>query len=220
MFPVVLALGGKPLPNHQVSMLLNSTATMHRPLFVLPSCPLLNWHAPTCTLTLTPNPNPSQQVAQQIRRQVVEATGLTCSCGVAANKMLAKVCSDIHKPDGQYVLANTREAVTHFIETLPVRKIPGIGAACYRGRQSATAAVKAGSMDSKFKFFSITDLCQNEPWKGRVTHVVSHVPSQLPELAVLGDYRIKSVLRKMTIRRVFHNALVCLTNQLYLCMST
>lgn len=41
-----------------------------------------------------------QQVVEEIRRRVKEATKLTCSGGIACNKMLAKICSDVKKPDG------------------------------------------------------------------------------------------------------------------------
>lgn len=40
-------------------------------------------------------------MAEAIRQAVREETRLTCSVGVAPNRMLAKVCSDLHKPDGQ-----------------------------------------------------------------------------------------------------------------------
>jgi hypothetical protein len=50
-------------------------------------------------------------------------TRLTCSAGVAPNKRLAKVCSDINKPDGQYVLPASRDAVLAFISSLPIRKV-------------------------------------------------------------------------------------------------
>lgn len=43
--------------------------------------------------------------------------------GIAPNTMLAKVCSDKNKPNGQYRLPSTREAVMDFIENLPVRKV-------------------------------------------------------------------------------------------------
>ncbi len=38
-----------------------------------------------------------------------------------------QVCSDLHKPNGQYILEPTRPAVLEFIRTLPIRKVPGIG---------------------------------------------------------------------------------------------
>ncbi|KAM7479104.1 hypothetical protein LguiA_027317 [Lonicera macranthoides] len=69
----------------------------------------------------------SGEVAEELRACVCEETGLTCSAGVAPNRLLAKVCSDIHKPNGQFVLPNDRMAVMKFISTLPIRKIGGIG---------------------------------------------------------------------------------------------
>uniref|UniRef100_A0A8C8D1Z5 DNA polymerase kappa n=1 Tax=Oncorhynchus tshawytscha TaxID=74940 RepID=A0A8C8D1Z5_ONCTS len=51
-----------------------------------------------------------------------------CVCvGIAPNMMLAKVCSDKNKPNGQYRLPSNRQAVIDFIQDLPVRKISGIG---------------------------------------------------------------------------------------------
>ncbi len=40
----------------------------------------------------------------EIREKIKQATKLTCSAGIACNKMLAKICSDINKPDGQFFL--------------------------------------------------------------------------------------------------------------------
>ncbi|CAA0807471.1 DNA/RNA polymerases superfamily protein [Striga hermonthica] len=68
------------------------------------------------------------QVAEELREGVSKETGgLTCSAGVAPNRLLAKVCSDINKPNGQFVLPNERMAVMTFISSLPIRKIGGIG---------------------------------------------------------------------------------------------
>ena len=41
--------------------------------------------------------------------------------------MLAKISTDINKPNGQYRLAADRTAITSFLRDLPIRKIPGIG---------------------------------------------------------------------------------------------
>jgi DNA polymerase kappa len=68
------------------------------------------------------------EIAAQIREKVELATGgLTCSCGVAPNRTLAKICSDKNKPNGQYVLGSSKPAVEAFVQDLPVRKVPGVG---------------------------------------------------------------------------------------------
>jgi len=54
-------------------------------------------------------------------------TQLTSSAGIACNKMLAKICTDINKPNGQYRLPPDRDAIRAFVEALPIRKIPGVG---------------------------------------------------------------------------------------------
>ncbi|KAL2349542.1 hypothetical protein Fmac_003542 [Flemingia macrophylla] len=69
----------------------------------------------------------SEEIAEELRASVYEETGLTCSAGVAPNRLLAKVCSDINKPNGQYILPNDRMALMTFISSLPIRKIGGIG---------------------------------------------------------------------------------------------
>jgi DNA polymerase IV len=64
-------------------------------------------------------------VAQQIRNNVRQATGLSCSIGVTPNKLLAKIASELDKPDGLTVL--TEADVPLRIWPLPVRRINGIG---------------------------------------------------------------------------------------------
>ena len=62
----------------------------------------------------------------RIKADVRRVTGgLTCSVGVAPVKFHAKICSDIHKPDGVYILRP--EAVDAFLRALPVRRVPGVG---------------------------------------------------------------------------------------------
>ncbi|XP_060082744.1 DNA polymerase kappa-like [Ylistrum balloti] len=64
---------------------------------------------------------------KEMRSRIEQKTQLTASAGIAPNMMLAKVCSDKNKPNGQYRIAATMDAVMGFITDLPIRKISGIG---------------------------------------------------------------------------------------------
>nr|XP_056704073.1 DNA polymerase kappa [Euleptes europaea] len=69
----------------------------------------------------------AEEVVKEIRFRIEERTGLTASAGIAPNMMLAKMCSDQNKPNGQFRIPPEREAVMNFIKDLPIRKVPGIG---------------------------------------------------------------------------------------------
>lgn len=64
-------------------------------------------------------------IAREIKRQVKEELSLTVSAGVAPNKFLAKMASDLQKPDGLVVVEHGREQ--EFLQNLPVEKLWGIG---------------------------------------------------------------------------------------------
>ena len=64
-------------------------------------------------------------VAKEIRQKIFEQTGCTASAGVAPNKFLAKIASDINKPNGMKVIRP--HEVQSFLKNLRVRKVPGIG---------------------------------------------------------------------------------------------
>jgi DNA polymerase IV len=67
----------------------------------------------------------ARALAQDIKNHVRQATGLTCSIGLAPNKLLAKICSDLEKPDGLTVVM--AQDVPTRIWPLPVRRIHGVG---------------------------------------------------------------------------------------------
>mmetsp|Transcript_15934 Transcript_15934/g.29160 ORF Transcript_15934/g.29160 Transcript_15934/m.29160 type:complete len:393 (+) Transcript_15934:2585-3763(+) len=67
------------------------------------------------------------RLASEIRERIKLATQLTCSAGIACNKLLAKMCTEVNKPDGQFYLPFERDAVLDYIGGQPVRKIPYIG---------------------------------------------------------------------------------------------
>ncbi len=64
-------------------------------------------------------------IAKKIRSDIRRETGLTASAGISINKFLAKIASDINKPDGMYIIIP--EDAEKFIESLPVEKFYGIG---------------------------------------------------------------------------------------------
>ena len=64
-------------------------------------------------------------MAQEIRARIHAEVGITASAGIAPNKFIAKVASDWHKPNGQFVVRP--EAVDAFVAALPVKKLFGVG---------------------------------------------------------------------------------------------
>jgi DNA polymerase-4 len=64
-------------------------------------------------------------IAQEIRQAIAEELNLTASAGVAPIKFLAKIASELNKPNGQYVI--TPAQVPAFLRQLPLSKIPGVG---------------------------------------------------------------------------------------------
>ena len=64
-------------------------------------------------------------IAEEIRRVIAAEVGVTASAGIAPNKFLAKVASDLNKPDGQFVI--TPANVDSFVEKLEVKRIYGVG---------------------------------------------------------------------------------------------
>ncbi|MGR9206372.1 DNA polymerase IV [Rhizobium leguminosarum] len=67
------------------------------------------------------------EIALEIRTKIKAATGLNASAGISYNKFLAKVASDLNKPNGQAVI--TPKNGPAFVEALPVKKFHGVGPA-------------------------------------------------------------------------------------------
>jgi len=76
-------------------------------------------------LDITETAKPSGEISQEIKKRIGEHTGLTCSIGIAPNKLLAKIASDMQKPDGLMII--TEADVESLIWPLPVRKLWGVG---------------------------------------------------------------------------------------------
>ncbi|MEJ2192028.1 MAG: DNA polymerase IV, partial [Nitrospirota bacterium] len=76
-------------------------------------------------LDISENPGSAEEIAREIKDSINRATGLTCSIGIAPNKLLAKLASDMRKPDGLTVIRPGE--VGRVLDPLPVRKLWGVG---------------------------------------------------------------------------------------------
>lgn len=69
----------------------------------------------------------ANELVQEIRNAIYEKTKLTCSAGIACNTLLAKISTDIKKPNGQHMISGYPQDVSEFINGTPVGKVSGIG---------------------------------------------------------------------------------------------
>jgi len=76
-------------------------------------------------LDITDHPDHNEVIVQKIKNGILETTGLTCSIGIAPNKLLAKIASDMQKPDGLTVF--TGNDIEEKLWPLAIRKLYGIG---------------------------------------------------------------------------------------------
>ncbi|XP_067948294.1 DNA polymerase kappa-like [Watersipora subatra] len=86
---------------------------------------------PQCSLPFNPRTTTFglsiEEAVKEMRHRIHLKTKLTASAGIAPNSLLAKICSDRNKPNGQFLLPFDVEHVQEFVKDLPIRKIPGIG---------------------------------------------------------------------------------------------
>jgi DNA polymerase-4 len=68
---------------------------------------------------------PASEIARVIKSRILEATQLTASVGVGPNKLVAKIASDLNKPDGLTIVPPDR--VHEVLDPLSVRRLPGLG---------------------------------------------------------------------------------------------
>ncbi|MDQ7988599.1 MAG: DNA polymerase IV [Candidatus Dactylopiibacterium sp.] len=146
-------------------------------------------------LDLTEIPGDTRALAQHLKDAVRAATGLSCSIGVTPNKLLAKICSDLDKPDGLTVLG--MDDIPARIWPLPVRKINGIGP-------------KASEKLSALGIHTIGELAACAPlWLqghfgrsyGAWLHEAAHGRDERP---VVTESEPKSVSRETTFERDLH----------------
>ena len=127
-------------------------------------------------------------LATKIRDTIRTHLGLTCSIGLAPTKVVAKIASDVHKPDGLTVVEP--ENLFSFLAPMPVRKIPGIG------RKSETELFELGIR-------TIRDLAACDPQVllarfGRSAIALQEIASGIDRSEVKERDCVKSVSRETT----------------------
>lgn len=68
-----------------------------------------------------------EEATQRMREEIFENTKVSVSAGIAANAKIAKIASNINKPNGQFRVPNEHQAIMEFMHELPVRKVNGVG---------------------------------------------------------------------------------------------
>ena len=129
-----------------------------------------------------------RQIAEKIKLTIRDRTGLTASVGVAENKLVAKIASDLDKPDGLVVVTSDNARAT--LDPLPVSVIPGIG------RQTL------GRLHN-VNVYNIADLRQApdrdlEPVFGRYTQRTRDRASGIDKRPVVPDREEKSISAEET----------------------
>ncbi len=87
-------------------------------------------------LDVSATPESAARIAVAIKDRIRRSTGLTASVGVAPNKLIAKIASDLAKPDGLTIV--TQDIVHEVLDPLAVRSLPGLG------RKTGARVVEAG----------------------------------------------------------------------------
>ncbi len=146
-------------------------------------------------IDLTAIPEDTVALAQSIKQAVARNTGLSCSIGVAPNKLLAKICSDLEKPDGLTVLRV--DDIPARIWPLPARKINGIGPKA----NEKLAALGIGTIGE----LAVADPAMLVEHFGRSTgDWLARVSRGIDDRPVVTESEPKSISRETTFERDLH----------------
>jgi DNA polymerase IV len=175
-------------------------------------------------LDVTAHPGAPGPLAQIIRRLIFRKTKLTASAGIGPNKLVAKIASDLKKPNGQFEVKQA--GVPEFMKTLPVRKLWGIGEVTGRKMERLGISIcgqlqrlSRAELQANFGKFGIElyDLCRGidqrpvEPDRERKSlsneetfstdlETLAECEEKLPELfeELMADLEQKEATRKIT----------------------
>lgn len=135
------------------------------------------------------------RVAHELKQAVRDATGLSCSIGLAPNKLIAKIASELDKPDGLAIV--TESEIESRLWPLPVRRLHGVGP-------------KASAKLARLGIASIGELAQADPaWLaqsfGKANAAWMHDAARgRDDRAIVTFSEPKSISRETTFDRDLH----------------
>jgi DNA polymerase IV len=127
-------------------------------------------------------------IAKLIKQRIAEQTALTASVGVATNKLVAKIASDLNKPDGLVVVAAA--GVYELLDPLSVRRLPGLG-------RKLGAKVEAAGIATLGELRRAPDKLL-WPLFGRYSQRMRERAGGIDERAVVADWAEKSISAEET----------------------
>jgi DNA polymerase IV len=130
-------------------------------------------------------------IARRIKSRVREVTGLTASVGVASNKLVAKIASDLEKPDGLTIVPEER--IRAILDPLSVRRLPGLG-------RKSGAKVEAAGIHTLGELRIASDAVLR-PLFGRYTQRVRDRAAGIDDRPVVPDRDDKSLSAEETFEQ-------------------
>jgi DNA polymerase IV (DinB-like DNA polymerase) len=127
-------------------------------------------------------------IARSIKEEILEKEKLTCSIGIGPNKLVAKIASDVEKPDGLTVVMSGE--VQEFLDPMPVTKIPGIG-------KKTEKTLKSMGIETirNLRTYDVRKLVSGF---GKWGHQMHDLACGIDESEVKEDFTVKSVGRELT----------------------
>lgn len=136
-----------------------------------------------------------ERIIESFKKEVFEKTGgLTCSVGIAPTKYLAKLCTEVNKPNGHFILRKNKVVVYNFLDGLNIRKLQGVGSNTQDYLNGIGIFTAKELRDNLYKAYTIFT---EHKYKELLSFVVGNNPLKRP-----GTFRPKnmSIGRSLTIK--------------------
>ena len=152
----------------------------------------------------------AEEIGRRIKREIREELNLVASVGIAPNKFLAKIASDLEKPDGFTVVSPDR--VAEFLDPLPIRRLWGVG-------KQSESRLKAFGVETIGDLKKIPAETLTESFGEKLGHHLLQLSSGHDDRAVIPDHEAISISHETTFaqdltdREILRAVLQQLTDQ-------